>query len=103
MLGALGSQPQPSYLSASLYSGNTKSGVMVERVPGGEPVRTGLNKIVDDELNVPAYPEEDVLTNLARAQCEASERPGRTFFVLLDKPDSWSGEREQTATRCRDL
>ena len=93
-----------SYLSASLYSGNAKLGVMVEQGPRGtEPVQTNLSTLVNEELNVPAYPEEEVLTNLARAQCSAAERPGRVRFFLLGKPDLFSGERGQEVVRCREL
>lgn len=93
-----------SYLSASLYSGNTKIGVMVEQGPRGtRSVQTDLVTLSVEELNVPAYPEDDVLTNIARTQCSEAERPGRTGFVLLGKPDAFSNEREQIFRGCREL
>lgn len=93
-----------SYLSASLYSGNTKEGFMVTRGPQGtEPKRTYLFDVSLDRLNVPIYPEEEVFENAARARCSEAKRPGRTRLVLLDKPDILSGEREREVIRCREL
>ncbi len=93
-----------SYLSASLYSGNTKEGFMVTRGPQGtEPKRTDLFDVSLDRLNVPIYPEEEVFENAARARCSEAKRPGRTRLVLLDKPDILSGEREREVIRCREL
>jgi hypothetical protein len=93
-----------SYLSASLYSGNTKEGFMVTRKPhGGEPKRTDLFDVTLDRLNVPIYPEEEVFESAARAHCSEAKRPGRTRLVILGKPDIWSGKREREVIHCREL
>ena len=93
-----------SYLSASLYSGNTKQGVMVTRNPHGtEPTTTNLLVVSVDRLNVPSYPEGEVLESAARTHYSEANRPGRTRLVLLGKPDILSGEREREVIRCRDL
>ena len=93
-----------SYLSASLYSGNTKQGVMVTRNPHGtEPTTTKRLVVSVDRLNVPSYPEGEVLESAARTHYSEAKRPGRTRLVLLGKPDILSGEREREVIRCRDL
>ncbi len=92
-----------SYLSASLYSGNTKRGIMVERGQGTEPLATNLSVLSNERLNVPAYPEEGVFESAARAHCSEAKRPGRTRLVILGKPDIWSGKREREVIHCREL
>lgn len=93
-----------SYLSASLYSGNTKDGLMLTRDPkSGEYKRVDLSSVAFDQLNVPIYPEEEVIENAARTYCAEAKRLGRTRLVLLGKPDILSGDREQEVIRCREL
>lgn len=93
-----------SYLSASLYSGNTNVGLMVAREDqGAGRTTTDLGEVSVDRLNVPVYPEEEVLTNLARGQCSVAQRPARVKFMLLGKPDFFTGERGKEAVRCPEL
>lgn len=90
----------PSYLSASLYSGNTKSALVYD---GEEYV--SVSSLSTSEFETPAYPEEAVFMNVAGRACERyedelSERP---VMQVSSRPDAFTGERDDRLYRCPDL
>jgi hypothetical protein len=104
-----------SYLSAALYSGNTPQAVIVipqASIPAlpkiiqrntwqqSAPAFIDLNRWSYDELNVPAYPAERVLRQVALRACRAYlPAPGGTL-LLLGRPDWLDGRRARTTSEC---
>jgi hypothetical protein len=109
-----------SYLSASLYSGNTKRAEIYvsDNVKDGLPetvrglVSTsetdGANtiSIFDwsfEELNVPPYPEDRIFKNVAKRVCEYTEEPSEAMLVVKGKPNPIDGSREAEVYDCYGL
>jgi hypothetical protein len=109
-----------SYLSASLYSGNTKgatiyvSEAVKSRLP--ETIRdlalkseaggTNLVSIADwsfKELNVSPYLESRVFKNAARHVCAYTEQPAEVKLVISGKPNPIDGSEEAEVYDCSGL
>jgi hypothetical protein len=104
-----------SYLSATLYSGNTLQAVIIVSQASiaalpkviqrntwqqTAPAFIDLNRWSYDELNVPAYPAERVLRLVAMRACRAYlPAPGGTL-LLLGRPDWLNGRRARTTYEC---
>lgn len=104
-----------SYLSAALYSGNTLQAVIVisqasiaalpkvvrrntwQQTP---PAFIDLNRWSYDELNVPAYPAERVLRQVALRACRAYLPAPGGALLLLGRPDWLDGHRARTTYEC---
>lgn len=98
-----------SYLSASLYSGNTKSGILYvsediqkelsSTIPSVALKSYGEDNVVDvsgwsiEELNVPPYPETRIYKNVAEHVCSFADRPTEVFLIVQGKPDILNGNR----------
>ena len=110
-----------SYLSASLYSGNTKDatlyvtravhGRLPEEVRGQAAVagRSAYTHAVhisswsSEEMNVPAYPESRVYKNVARYVCGYATKPSGVKLAIQNKPAIWDGSREVEVYDCSGL
>lgn len=109
-----------SYLSASLYSGNTKSATVyvddevknelpeTVRDPAlkGRANNANVLSISDwswEELNVPIYPESRVFKNVARHVCAYTQPPAKTILVIRGKPAIVEGSREAEIYDCSGL
>lgn len=109
-----------AYLSASLYSYNTKSAM----INVNEPVKNRLPETVRDsalksgtdgpnilsiidwsmqELNVPPYLESRVFKNVARHVCTYAERPSEVKLLIRDKPNPIDGSKEAEIYDCSGL
>lgn len=109
-----------SYLSASLYSGNTKSAkiymssVAAAKLPqeireyGLEP-GTGALRVLDisdwsvAENNVPAYPERRIYRSVALQICSYAENSSSIRLVIFGKPEIMSGKRQTEIYDCTSL
>jgi hypothetical protein len=104
-----------SYLSAALYSGNTLQAVIVlsqasiTALPKvirrntwqqTAPAFIDLNRWSYDELNVPAYPAERVLQQVAVRACRAYLPAPGGKLLILGRPDWLDGRRERTTYEC---
>jgi hypothetical protein len=107
-----------AYMSASLYSGNQKSGVIYLKDDVFNRLPDELNGFVYEEaptwnsigasdwsfgeLNVPPYAEPRVLKNVARVICAYEETPGE---VILDITPKWTlaNRTQERMYRCAEL
>jgi hypothetical protein len=94
-----------SYLSASLYSGNTKSGD-VYTWNGPDVIDTNISRDLPmKQMNVPAYPEDRVFKKVfveewcAQGNSSKGRFPG-PMLVVRDKPNIVTGERSKEFYRC---
>lgn len=108
-----------SYLSASLYSGNTKSGQIRIREntlstlnPKVRQYISGSNggyDIIDignwsyRELNVPDYPEERVFKAVAASLCHYDSHPSDIILQIRSKPNWFTGESTNKEYSCNDI
>jgi hypothetical protein len=106
-----------SYLSASLYSGNTKEGVLyvsedIGRELSGEVPDRALRSdgnTLDifawsmEELNVPPYPETRIYKSVAGHVCARAGRPSEVSLVVVNKPPLLDGRREAEIYDCSGL
>jgi len=109
-----------SYLSATLYSGSTKSATLYisetvkDKLPettrklaskSGAHVTKGISVAAWswEELNVPAYPEDRVFKNVARYVCTDAEEPSSVRLTIEGKPDFTNGSREVEIYDCSGL
>jgi hypothetical protein len=109
-----------SYLSASLYSGNTKSATIYvseavkSRLPGtirdpalkSQPDGINVVSITDwsfEELNVPPYPEDRVFKNVAGHVCAYAEEPSGVALAISGKPNPLDGSTEAEIYDCSGL
>jgi uncharacterized membrane protein YphA (DoxX/SURF4 family) len=106
-----------SYLSASLYSGNTKDGILyvsedVRRELSGEvpdrALRSGGHTLdifawSMEELNVPPYPETRIYKSVASHVCAQAHRPSEVSLVVVNKPPLLDGGREAEIYDCSGL
>jgi hypothetical protein len=109
-----------SYLSASLYSGNTKSVTIYisdavrNRLPGTirDPALkrqadgTNIASITDwsfKELNVPPYPENRVFKNVSKSVCAYAEDPSEVKLMIGGKPNPIDGSEEAEVYDCSGL
>ena len=109
-----------AYLSATLYSGSTKSATLYvsetvkNKLP--ETTRNLASKSGADgtsvisvtawswqELNVPAYPEDRVFKKIARYVCAYAEEPSGVRLTIEGKPDPTEGSREAEIYDCSGL
>ena len=109
-----------SYLSASLYSGNTKSATIYV----SEPVKNRLPETIRDlalksetddanvisisdwsfeELNVPPYPEDRVFKNVTGYVCTYAEEPSEVTLAISRKPNPMDGSTEAEIYDCSGL
>jgi Methylamine utilisation protein MauE len=101
-----------AYLSFALYAGNTMQAVVIippENVPrlpdiirrntwqASEPMFIDLNRWSYDELSVPAYPAERVMTAIGLEVCRGFAPAGTV--EILGRPDWQTGRRESTFIR----
>jgi hypothetical protein len=103
-----------SYLSASLYSGNTADAELYSNVPldeavpekhliyrldeEGEPTgvcQVDLYSWCMEELNVPPNPEPRVFRLIATRLAEKERPPGRLLLVHRGRPNWWTGKIEE--------
>jgi hypothetical protein len=109
-----------SYLSASLYSGNTKDGILYvsesvkDELSGEVPdealrsAESGPN-VVDifgwsmAELNVPPYPEVRVYKSVAEHVCTRADRPFEVSLVVTEKPPLFGESRKAEVYNCTGL
>lgn len=110
-----------SFLSASLYTGNTKRAViyMDERasraMPPGiqahiRPSDESEAQILDtfdwafDEINAPPFPEERVFKNIQRKVCRHADESPNVAMIVIGKLDNpLKPEKPETTYRCSDL
>ena len=91
-----------SYLSSSLYSGNTKEGY-IWNLYDSRLTSTSVLDLSMKEMNVPTYPEEWVFKNVfAAGWCQNTEAP-KPILVVYSKPDISSGERSIETYNCADV
>jgi hypothetical protein len=99
-----------SYLSSTLYSGNTNnaqifvSDSVKQKLPNEiqrHTTRTGENlHALDffhwsfDELNVPPYPETRVYKDIARDFCKYADTGGDVVLVVNGKPTIFNGDHK---------
>jgi hypothetical protein len=109
-----------SYLSASLYSGNTRNGTLYI----SESVKTELSDEVPDEalgsaesgpsvvdifgwsiaeLNVPPYPEVRVYKNVAEHVCTRADRPFEVSLVVTERPPLFGESKKAEVYNCAGL
>ncbi|MDP8926333.1 MAG: hypothetical protein M3M97_05370 [Actinomycetota bacterium] len=89
-----------SYLSANLYSGNTKEGYVLA-LDDSHWTQTRITYLAMEEMNVPAYPEERVFKNVFKKKWCGSGNP--SFLVVYGTPRIFSGERSEEIYRCADV
>ncbi len=89
----------PSYLSASLYSENTKSALVYD---GKEYV--SVSSLAVEEFETPAYPEEAVFLSVAERACRryGEELAGRPAIQTFSRPNLLTGEKNSRAYACSD-
>jgi hypothetical protein len=108
-----------SYLSASLYSGNTKSAIYVSETVKNRLPKTirdlALKSEADDanvisisdwsfeELNVPPYPEDRVFKNVTGYVCTYAEEPSEVTLAISRKPNPMDGSTEAEIYDCSGL
>lgn len=93
-----------SYLSASLYSGSTESG-LVYAADGSSWTSTSIffDKAME-EMNVPPYPEERVYKRVfADMRCEKPLPFPKPLLVVYSRPEIFSGQRSKTIYSCEDV
>jgi hypothetical protein len=90
-----------SYLSASLYSGNTKQ-AHISVQDGSLPARTSISDLSMKEMNVPAYPEERIFKSVFAWWCEGAGL-SEPILRVLENPEIFSGERQTNTYRCDDV
>jgi hypothetical protein len=108
-----------SYLSWSLYSGNTRRADIVitegarQAIP--QEIRRYIEPAIPDwyvlafetwsvgELNVPPYPETRVFLNVARGLCAYAGKPAGVWLRISEKPDRLTGARATKTYRCSEL
>jgi hypothetical protein len=107
-----------AYLSANLYSGNTRVGVvrLSETVKSRLPPKvqgvmqniSGTHVLKVDrwsyrELNVPAYPEWRLLRNVARQLCAEAQNPAEVVLEVHERPALLDGRRRVVTYGCDDF
>ena len=109
-----------SYLSSTLYSGNTAAAViylnesMKERLPPGiqghvqQSPSNGkflinLNRWSLAELNVPSYPEKRIFINITKRICADAEDASEVNLMIYGKPNWLNGYRKTYTYNCSDL
>ncbi|MBV9455289.1 MAG: hypothetical protein JOZ19_14435 [Rubrobacter sp.] len=109
-----------SYLSASLYSGNTKNGAIYisDAVKSRLPVSirnpalksqansANIISVTDwsfEELNVPPYPEDRVFKNVAKSVCDYADDPSEVNLIIGGKPNPIDGSVETEVYDCSGL
>ncbi|MDQ3833954.1 MAG: hypothetical protein M3315_10020 [Actinomycetota bacterium] len=109
-----------AYLSASLYSANTKSATIyvseAEKNNLPKKIRdlalkseangTNILSITDwswEELNVPFYPESRVFRNVAKHVCSYVGNPSEVKLVIKGKPAPINGTRQAESYDCSGL
>lgn len=87
----------PSYLSASLYSENTKSAL----VYAGEDYVT-VSSLAFGEFETPAYPEEAVFMSVAKQACKRHEEElaVRPVMEVFSRPGLLTGETSSRIYSC---
>lgn len=101
-----------SYLSSTLYSGNTNSAQIYisDSVKHSLPaevqryaVKTGVNENALDffnwsfsELNVPPYPETRIYKSIARGICKYANDKMDVFLIVNGKPTLFNGDSKST-------
>ena len=90
-----------SYLSSSLYSGNTKEGYILTYEASGLE-STSVSDLSMREMNVPAYPEERVFKEVFASLCEGARLP-EPILRVRGTPDIFSGERRDELYRCDEV
>jgi len=90
-----------SYLSSSLYSGNTKQGYLLTYDASGLKSMS-ISALSLKEMNVPAYPEKRVFKNVFADRCEEVGLPEPSLLVR-GTPDIFSGERPEEVYRCDEV
>jgi hypothetical protein len=92
-----------SYLSSSLYSGNTKEAYVWTLDEAGPTASRSIIGLSMEVMNVPAYPKERVFKNVfAIGWCENTEAP-KLILVVYSKPDISSGERSTETYNCAEV
>jgi hypothetical protein len=109
-----------SYLSASLYSGNTKSvaiyisDAVKNRLPAKirDPALksqtdganiVSINDWAFEELNVPPYPEDRVFKNVAKSVCDYAKDPSEVNLMIGGKPNPIDRSAEAEIYDCTGL
>ena len=107
-----------SYLSLTLYSGNTRHAQMTMNAADASrlPVAARRRAVVtggaatldfaawsDDELNVPAYPEVRIFRRVGRGVCSDLADSPDVQLVIEDKPDWRTGATVEHSYPCRAL
>jgi hypothetical protein len=104
-----------SYLSSTLYSGNTNQAVIyvspavIDRLPmvlhpyvwqSTEPFFLDINRWAYGELNVPVYPESRVYRTVTKQICKYAESSSDIKLRIKGKPNPFSGLRESEYYGC---
>lgn len=108
-----------SYLSASLYSGNTDQAVIyvspavIERLPKAihehiwqntQPYFLDINRWSYGELNAPIYPEPRVYKSVTEYICKlAGDSADDVRLRIKDKPNPFTGVRKSEYYDCKHL
>lgn len=110
-----------SFLSASLYTGNTKRAVIYMDERASEAMPPGIQAHIRpsdrsdaqilstfdwafDEINAPPFPEERVFKNIQREVCRhAGQSPNVAMIVIGKLYNPLKPEKPETTYRCADL
>jgi hypothetical protein len=107
-----------SYLSAALYSGNTRQAVIyvtpavINLLPpttcrhiwqSTEPFFLDVNRWAFGELNVPVYPEARVYRTVAEEICRYAKNDSGVRLRIKSRPDPFSGRRQSEDYDCEHL
>jgi len=108
-----------SYLSATLYSGNTNNGIIYtsnevkKKLP--PPIQHYVRETAQHknaislldwslgELNVPPYPEIRIYKGITRNICRHAGFPSEVELVIEKKQTFFFHKRQQTIYNCADL
>lgn len=107
-----------SYLSASLYSGNTKQAVIyinspaIDRLPATiypyiwrstQPFFLDINRWAYGELNVPVYPEPRIYRKVTAWVCKEAGRLSDIKLRIIEKPNPLTSLRKSVYYDCNHL
>jgi hypothetical protein len=93
-----------SYLSASLYSANTKEGYVYAKVGTSWTFNASISDKAIEEMNVPAYPEERVYKRVfAEIWCEKTTLFPKYFLVVSGRPEIFSGQSSKATYSCKEV
>ena len=104
-----------SYLSACLYSRNTRradvfvAAPVLARLPASVAARADDTGAIHpmswalDELGVPVYPEPRVFKSVATELCRQARRDDQVILVISSRPQLVSGDRSTSMLECSDL